>query len=250
MKHLEKLTRKRLGEILVDEGLISKAQIADAEREEKRTGESLGSILVEASYLTDWDLAKAVATQYQLPFIQLHQFPATKGLEELFPEGELRRRRFVPLDRIGNILTLAVAEMPDIDFLHDLRERHQVTPFLFVARMGEIVERIEGVPVESKSAPAAGMGRSMAAAPEPKPAPSREASVYMPPDASAEAIEGLEAFDRILPDDSDPLRPPTHTGETEPRHDETEPGPDESDGSWENIFDIANESILNEMDKE
>ena len=73
MKHLEKLTRKRLGEILVDEGLISKAQIADAEREEKRTGESLGSILVEASYITDWDLAKAVATQYQLPFVQVGQ---------------------------------------------------------------------------------------------------------------------------------------------------------------------------------
>lgn len=220
MKHLEKLTRKRLGEILVDEGLISKSQLADAEREQKRAGDPLGAILVESDYVTEWDLAKTVAAQYQLPFAQLGSFPRSKEISELFTPEEQRKERFVVLDRIGPVATLAVAQMPELEFLHSVQEKLGAIPFLFVSLLSEIESAIDGS--EGKK-------------PAPPAAPKKPAAAK-PKTTEEEELDALAALDRALPDGID--------------FDAAEEEPDESDESWEDIFDSANASILNEIEKD
>lgn len=138
MKHLEKLTRKRLGELLLDDGLISKSQLEEAERLRSQAGSPLGAMLVESRGLTDWDLAKAVATHYQLPFADLDFFAPTKDSRKLLPEEMLVQQRALPLDQMGKIITLAVAEMPTLDFLEKIEEKTGFTPFLFVSPLSAI----------------------------------------------------------------------------------------------------------------
>ena len=213
MRHLEKLSRKRLGEILVAEGLVSKSQLADAEREQRRTGSSLGATLVEANYLSDWDLAKAVSTQYQLPYIQISALGRNSDVAVQIPPGEMQARGIVPIDRIGDVITLAVAEMPDLDFLRRIEEETGATPFLLVARRGEILAAFEDVLPVKGTRPA-----------EPAPVKTK----------NGEGIEDLEYVSDLLKDQDD------------------EEGPEGFDISgeagWQNLFDSADEEVMKEID--
>ena len=231
MKHLEKLARKHLGEILVDEGLISKSQLVDAEREHHRTGDPLGAILVEASYLTDWDLAKTVAMQYQLPYVELHTISRTKDTDGIFSPGELQKHRFVPIDRIGNVLTMAVADMPDIEFLRSIQERSGLVPFLFVTLLTDIQKVL--LEESAVSAPAEAQAEPDAAATE-------AGDTAAEPEELTEGDwqEGLSIFDQSM-DGDEP--------EAEEAPVEEIVGEEQMDG-WQNIFDEADQSVLKEID--
>jgi type IV pilus assembly protein PilB len=242
MKHLEKLTRKHLGEMLVDEGLISKNQLVDAEREHQATGDPLGPILVEANYITDWDLAKTVASQYQLPFVEIHTIAQAKNAVGIFLPEEQQKHRIYPLDRIGNVLTIAVADMPSIEFLRGIQERTGLTPFLFVALLTEI-QRV----ISAEQAAAAGPAKTAASA-EPEPVAEQVHEISVPGDAASPAElseedwqQGLSIFDEAAEGDAEQEKAP------EPRP-ETPAGQPPAD--WHNIFDTANESVLKEIDRE
>jgi hypothetical protein len=219
MKHLEKLTRKRLGDILADEGLLTKEQLAGAEREHGKTGDPLGAILVEANHITDWDLAKIVATQYQLPFVEIHSIGISPEVEDLFSLEEQVKYRFVPLDRMGEVLTLAVVDMPDMDFLRSIQERTGLTPFLYVALLSDIRKRLteSGALFEDVLDAVAQGGVTP---PEAKKAPVAEAAEPVDGEPLAEEDVGSIIGEAL------------------------------SGGEWENLFDSANESVLKEIDRE
>ena len=58
MKHFEKLSKTKLGEILVSEGVITKEQLDEALADQERQGGKLGEVLIALNYLTEMDIAK------------------------------------------------------------------------------------------------------------------------------------------------------------------------------------------------
>lgn len=216
MKHLEKLNRKQLGEILIDEGLISKNQLADALRHRESTGEPLGYILVDCSYLPEEELAKSVATHYQLPYVELTTVPPDKDLEELIPMRDVVTQRLLPIARFGSVVTVAVAEMPNMALLKDLRQRTGLTPFLYVAMLSEIDRHISAL-MESK-----GMRR--------EPGQERLRS----PDAVLDSVFEVDATiseEEIVGDGGTITIDP----------------PDLDEGEWQSLFDEANDEVLKEL---
>lgn len=232
MKHIEKLTRKRLGEVLLDEGLITQNQLLDAESEQAQTGRPLGMVLVEASYLDEVDLAKTVALNYQLPYLQLHTVPSNKEVRGLFSPQEIVARHIVPLDRMGNVITLAVSEMPPFDYLEDLRRRTNLLPFLFVAMLSDITRTIESQILVGTGKTAEDFLAELS--PEPK----------FPGNSAAAAEEAIAALERVLSDEEDAvpsLSPdiPDFTGFS-----------DSEPGGWQKIFDTGNESVMRGMSED
>src|ERR1044071_7627369 len=65
---------RALGEILVDDGLISIEQLDDARRESEQSGKSLGRTLIDMGLVGEAALVKALATQIGLPFMDLADF--------------------------------------------------------------------------------------------------------------------------------------------------------------------------------
>ncbi|MHC4470599.1 MAG: GspE/PulE/PilB domain-containing protein [Planctomycetota bacterium] len=229
MKHLEKLSRKRLGEVLVDEGLISKSQLSDAEEEQKRTGVPLGSVLVTANYVTEFDLAKTVCGQYQLPYLELGSFNPTKSVIELFPPEDLRGGRFFPIDELGTVITMAVPEVPDLEFLKEIRSRTGLLPFLFVSLLSDIEAAYDRI-----------LGKGGEEQPAKKPAAEK------PPEAEEPADQPIDvALDQALPDEGEYAIDVAVEGEDDGELPSIEPGDD-----WANLFDSANESVLKEIDRE
>ena len=104
----------RLGDLLVNQGLLTAEQLKLALDEQKRTGRKLGRIFVESSYVTEDGIAKALAHQLQAPFIDLKSFRPKPELIKLLPESQARRHRALVLGEQEGALLVGFADPTDL----------------------------------------------------------------------------------------------------------------------------------------
>jgi len=136
-------TIRRLGEILVETGLVSQGDVTGALQEQQAAGGRLGAILVSANRASWLTIANGVARQHELPLVDLlTSEDGRQGLQMLdpalfrvMPAGFWRDHLLVPLGIRGNRLTVAMADPDDALAVQQLgsttgREiRHVVTGY-------------------------------------------------------------------------------------------------------------------------
>ena len=103
-------TRKELGDVLVDEGLVSQAQLEFAEAEEAKTGKSAWKVLLERELVTERDLLRARAAQIGMRYVDLSQPLPSPQAASLVPEDVARRQLAIAVDVKDGVLTLAMAD--------------------------------------------------------------------------------------------------------------------------------------------
>jgi len=92
----------RLGDLLIEQNLLTQDQLKQSLEQQKLTGRKLGRIFVESGYVTEQGIAEALARQLRIPFVDLRQFTAKPDLVKLLPEAPARRFR-----------ALVLAQLPD-----------------------------------------------------------------------------------------------------------------------------------------
>lgn len=103
------LDRRLIGEILVERGLITRLDLGRALDYQKTVpGIFLGEILIRLGILTEIDIVTALVLQCNLPYITVSKYTVTAEVARLIPAEMARRDRVVPLDRIGNVLSLVM----------------------------------------------------------------------------------------------------------------------------------------------
>jgi len=107
-------SRKRLGERLVAEGLITPEQLEEALRIQTQTGELLGEVLIKLGALREEDLNRILG-------LDRRGAGVTPELLALVPEDMARRKRVFPLKREGNRLFLLMANPLDVTVIDDLK---------------------------------------------------------------------------------------------------------------------------------
>lgn len=143
MANFTKFTRKRLGEILVNEGLITTGQIQEALEAQGNTGEMLGETLVRLGYITEEKIASTLADQFQLPFIDASNYDIDKGMSKMIPVQYMLDHLFVPLDTFGNVLVIAIAGLLTDDVINEIRERTNSEVFVYISTMGDVRKALE-----------------------------------------------------------------------------------------------------------
>jgi hypothetical protein len=114
--------KKKLGEILVTTGAVSGADIAAALADQSAGEPSrLGDLLVASGKLSSSQLARALAEQYQLPYVELPQLP--QAVLDLVPLDLQRQFRLVPLKSEGTELSIAMADLANIEVLAVLEQQ-------------------------------------------------------------------------------------------------------------------------------
>jgi MSHA biogenesis protein MshE len=108
----------RLGDMLVQQGLITAEQLETGLQEQKRTGLKLGRVLVDSGYVTERKIAEALARQLALPFLDLSNFNAKAELVQKLPEAQSRRFRAVVLEDRGSSYLVGMADPSDL-FAYD-----------------------------------------------------------------------------------------------------------------------------------
>lgn len=108
----------RLGEILVQQGLLTPEQLTSALQEQQRTGRKLGRVFVESNYVTEAQISEALARQLQIPFIDLKHFNANPETVRKLPEAQARRFRALVLEDRGDTFLIGMADPTDL-FAYD-----------------------------------------------------------------------------------------------------------------------------------
>jgi type IV pilus assembly protein PilB len=112
----------KLGEMLVKAQLITEAQLEEVMKIQRREGGKLGSIVVRQGFCSDQDIVSFLGMQYGVPAADLEQWPPIDpGVIALIPKDLAQRHKVLPLQRTGNVLTLAMSDPTDIFAMDDVR---------------------------------------------------------------------------------------------------------------------------------
>lgn len=112
---------KQLGEILLDEGLVTEGQLMAAIDEQLARGQSLGRTLVENGVLTEAQLVAALARQVGMDFIDLDDYAVDRNAVSLVPAALCRRYVVLPIGIENGILILATADPGNVVAVDDVR---------------------------------------------------------------------------------------------------------------------------------
>jgi MSHA biogenesis protein MshE len=104
----------RLGDMLIQQGLLTQQQLMDSLAEQKATGRKLGRIIVDTGLVTEDAISKALARQLQAEFIDLKAFTPRPELVQLLPEAQARRYRAMVLDERNGKLIVGFADPTDL----------------------------------------------------------------------------------------------------------------------------------------
>src|SRR3970040_2553134 len=111
---------RRLGDLLVNEGLITQEKLQRAVVEQKGSNRNLGSILLRLGLIQEDQLIGFLSRQYGIPSITLSQLDIDPEVVKLVPAQIAKKYEVLPVKRTGNALTLAMADPTNVFALDDV----------------------------------------------------------------------------------------------------------------------------------
>lgn len=112
--------RQRIGELLVEHGLINTNQLKDALKRQAQVGGHLGSILVEMGHITTDDLLSFLSQQLGIPSANLLSKNISPELLKLMPLEKIKAMKVIPIGLSGNTVTLAMTNPGDVISIRDI----------------------------------------------------------------------------------------------------------------------------------
>lgn len=113
--------KKRIGEVLIDHGLISQEQLQAGLDEQRKTGLQLGKCLVRLGIITESKLVDVLSAQLDIQHVVLENYSFNKKLLEKIPEEMARKHRAIPLFEQNGVLTVAMADPTDLRAIDHLK---------------------------------------------------------------------------------------------------------------------------------
>jgi type IV pilus assembly protein PilB len=133
----------RLGDWLLDRGLVTPTQLDLALREQKRKGWLLGQALAELGFVTQETLSQFLAQKTQTESVDLASLYISPELVKLVPEPLARRLVAVPVSRENNTLTVAISDPLNVTAFDVLEQTTRLQVNLVAAPEGDILLAIE-----------------------------------------------------------------------------------------------------------
>jgi len=113
--------RKLLGAVLIEAGLITSEQLAEAVERQKQTPERLGRVLLSMGVGTEKGVSQAIATQLDLEFVDLDDIIPDEQALLTLPEHLARRYQVLPLEIHNDKLRVGMVDPLDVVALDDVR---------------------------------------------------------------------------------------------------------------------------------
>ena len=135
--------RKKLGEYLIEAGLVNESQLKEALRRQRQTHEPLGRILAKNGMVTEADVCRVLHEQLGLPLVDLASTAIEEGVIRLVKEELAKKYTAIPIELEGrNTLRVAMADPLNAAALEDLRFQSGCFIRPALAPPTEIVEAI------------------------------------------------------------------------------------------------------------
>ena len=129
---------KPLGEILVEKGVIQKDQLNKALEDQAEKGGLIGEVIVALGFATEESIAQCLAHQFGFAFLPLENYEISREIVALVPKNVAEHYCLVPLDKIGNSLTIAISNPLNTEAIEDLEDLTSLEIQLFISTSTDI----------------------------------------------------------------------------------------------------------------
>lgn len=125
--------QKKLGEMLLQEGLINEASLQEALVESQKTGQFLGGVLIRQGRISKDQLGNVLSKQFNVPYLSLNKLEVDRTLLALLPQEFMQNNRVLPVAKEGGKLIVAMVEptnrriQDEITFMTGIRPQAMVT---------------------------------------------------------------------------------------------------------------------------
>lgn len=129
-------------DLLLKKGIVSEDQLIKAREESSRTGLPLEKALERLGFISEVDISKAVADSLGIPFIDLSDYLIDAEVVKLIPESTAKKYMVVPLFKIGDSLTIAMADPRDIAAIDEIRLKSKMNAIDPVLSTQEMIQKV------------------------------------------------------------------------------------------------------------
>jgi MSHA biogenesis protein MshE len=133
----------RLGDLLVQQKLISQDQLTFVLEQQKRTGRKLGRVLVDNAIVTEDQISEALAKQLNIPYINLKYYNINLEQVRLLPENQARRFRSIVLEERNGALLVGMADPTDLFAFDEITRILRRDIDIAVVNEGQLLESID-----------------------------------------------------------------------------------------------------------
>lgn len=152
MVQIAKLIRKKMGEVLVDEGLVKEDQVQEALRRQRATGEGFGEVLVSMGFVSEMDIARTLVKQSGLPYIDASKYRINKDGVAAVPAELMWQNQFIVLDKIGKTLLVAISNVLSTEVFDKMEKVSGSQIFVYVSTTAQVQQALEkNVPINGKT---------------------------------------------------------------------------------------------------
>ncbi|MDO8137325.1 MAG: ATPase, T2SS/T4P/T4SS family [Candidatus Brocadiales bacterium] len=119
----QKESKVTLADILATRGIITKDQLKKCQAEQEKSNESFGQVILKMGLANKESIAKALESYYSVPYVDLDNYVIDMKVIKLVPERLARQYKFLPLFKITNTLTIAIADPRNLFGIDDIRDK-------------------------------------------------------------------------------------------------------------------------------
>jgi hypothetical protein len=127
------MARKRLGEILIEAGLIDETGLRSALIDQRRYGGPLGRVLVDMKMVHEEDLVQALSKQLAVPLVDLDQIEIPQNVLDLVPADQAEAQAIIPFAQPMKFLDVAMSDPTNLTIVDELRTRTHLNVRTYLA---------------------------------------------------------------------------------------------------------------------
>lgn len=135
--------KQQIGQVLIKRGIITAQHLSEALERQKKEGGLIGEILIKLGYASESDIIQALAIQYDFPYLPLANYEIEPQITQLVPEEMARQYCLIPVDKIGNLLTVVIANPLDAAAIEQVESSTKCKVEVFVGTSSEIKAAID-----------------------------------------------------------------------------------------------------------
>ena len=124
--------KDKLSSVLIKGKHVKEQDLEKALEIQRKSGGSLGKILVDNGFVSEKELMVAMSQQLNIPPINLSKYTIDKSLSDLIPEKIARQYYLIPVSKIGKVLTVAMSDPLNLFAIDDLKmlTKYQIDPVI------------------------------------------------------------------------------------------------------------------------
>lgn len=134
--------RKKIGELLIERNIITQEQLNSALEEQRKKGGYLSQHLIALGFATELDIATCLSNQYNFAYLPLKNFIITPEILELIPLKWIKIYTLIPVDKIGDVLSVAMADPLNEGVIQMLERITNCDIKIFISTYSELNEAI------------------------------------------------------------------------------------------------------------